>query len=203
MRNSQKVSLRCVFVVLVAVVGLLAMNGCGSGTAAPAVTLPTVTISANPTQVAGGSSTTLTVVASNATSVAITDNTDSISYPLPAGGGTQKVTPGATTIYTATATGSSGTNTATVTVTVARTAGLTYANKSNTFPVGDITQANANVGATVRYTYTLVGGKTPAAGTYEVVANWNLTGTAHASTGDTYAINVTAGGVAQVINGAF
>jgi phospholipase C len=108
-----------VFVVLVAVVGLLAMNGCGSGTAAPAVTLPTVTISANPTQVAGGSSTTLTVVASNATSVVITDNTDSISYPLPAGGGTQKVTPGATTIYTATATGSSGTNTATVTVTVA------------------------------------------------------------------------------------
>jgi phospholipase C len=79
---------------------------------------PTVTIAASPTQVAGGQSSTLTVTASGATTVAITDTTDSKSYPLAASGGTLAVTPTATTTYTVTATGSGGSNTATVTVTV-------------------------------------------------------------------------------------
>ncbi len=54
----------------------------------------------------------LTVTASNATQVVISDNTDSNTYTLAATGGTQKVTPGATTTYTATATGTAGTATA-------------------------------------------------------------------------------------------
>jgi phospholipase C len=110
-----------VLVVLMASLALLVVNGCGSGTAAPAGPKPvgpTVTITASPTQVGAGGSTTLTVVASNATTVVVTDNVDSNSYTLSATGGTQKVTPTATTIYTATATGPGGSTTATATVTV-------------------------------------------------------------------------------------
>jgi phospholipase C len=83
------------------------------------VATPTVTISANPTSISAGQASTLTVTATNANNVVITDNVDSNSYPLPASGGTQNVSPTATTIYTATATGANGqtaSTTATVTV---------------------------------------------------------------------------------------
>ncbi len=79
----------------------------------------TVTISANPTTIFVGQSTALTVTATNAVKVVITDNVDSNTYTLPVAGGTQSVSPTATTIYTATATDSKGkTATATTTVTV-------------------------------------------------------------------------------------
>jgi len=79
----------------------------------------TVTITANPTTIFMGQSTTLTVTATHATTVVITDNVDSNTYTLSPTGGTQSVTPSATTTYTATATDSSGkTTTATATVTV-------------------------------------------------------------------------------------
>ncbi len=122
MWNRRLVCLQSFLLVLVALVVLLAVNGCGSGTAAPAgpqALKPTVTITASPTQVGTGGSTTLTVVASNATTVVVTDNVDTNSYTLAATGGTQKVNPTATTIYTATATGAGGSTTATATVTVA------------------------------------------------------------------------------------
>jgi phospholipase C len=76
-----------------------------------------VTIAANPTSVAAGSESTLTVAATNATSVVVT-GTDGSSYNLAAAGGTQAVTPAATTTYTATATGAGGTASAVATVTV-------------------------------------------------------------------------------------
>jgi phospholipase C len=93
-------------------------------TAAATVTVtplaaPTVTINANPTSISAGQSSTLTVVAVNSTKVVITDNLDSNSYLMPASGGTQSVSPTATTIYTATATGTNNqTVTAAATVTV-------------------------------------------------------------------------------------
>ena len=79
---------------------------------------PTVTITANPVTIAQGSSSTLTVAATNATQVIISDNIDSTTYALAAAGGTQKVTPTATITYTATATGTGGTATAQTAVTV-------------------------------------------------------------------------------------
>jgi phospholipase C len=81
-------------------------------------TAPTVSMSASPPTVAQGASSTLTVVASNATQVVISDNIDSNTFTLGGTGGTQAVTPSATTIYTATATGAGGTATAQATVTV-------------------------------------------------------------------------------------
>jgi phospholipase C len=96
-------------------------NG-GSTTATAKLTVnpipaPTVGIAANPTSFIVGGSSTLTVIATNATSVTVT-GTDGSSYTLPVSGGTQSVSPAATTTYTATANGTGGTITATATVTV-------------------------------------------------------------------------------------
>jgi phospholipase C len=94
----------------------------GSVTAATTVTVtanpaPTVTITANPTSIVSGNSSTLTVVAKNATQVSI-GGSDGSKYDLPVAGGTQAVTPSATTSYKVTATGSGGTVTASASVTV-------------------------------------------------------------------------------------
>ncbi|HEY1647016.1 MAG TPA: alkaline phosphatase family protein [Terracidiphilus sp.] len=82
-----------------------------------AATMPTVSISANPTSIAAGASSLLTISATNATQVTVT-GTDGSSYNLPATGGTQAVSPAATTTYTATAAGSGGNATSTAVVTV-------------------------------------------------------------------------------------
>jgi phospholipase C len=98
----------------------LSITSCGTGTAAPAAggNSASVTIAANPATITQGSSSTLTVAASNATQVVISDNHDSTTYAMAAAGGTQIVTPAATTTYTATASGPNGTGAAQVTVTV-------------------------------------------------------------------------------------
>ena len=78
---------------------------------------PTVTVSANPTSITKGSSSSVTVSATNATQVTLDGNNNS-KRTLGATGGTVSVAPTSTTIYTATATGSGGTATASVTITV-------------------------------------------------------------------------------------
>jgi phospholipase C len=85
---------------------------------------PTVTMSANPASISAGQSSTLTVAAQNASSVVVTNNVDSQSFPLSSTGGTVTVSPTVTTTYTATATGSSGTTaTANATVTISQSTG--------------------------------------------------------------------------------
>jgi phospholipase C len=80
--------------------------------------LPTATISASPASIGPGQSSTLTVVATAANTVVISNNIDSTTYTLPLTGGTQVVSPRATTIYTVTVTGGdSKTATANATVT--------------------------------------------------------------------------------------
>ncbi|MHB8303236.1 MAG: alkaline phosphatase family protein [Acidobacteriaceae bacterium] len=85
--------------------------------------LPTITLTANPLSITAGSSSTLTATATNATKVTIS-GTDGSSYALPSSGGTQAVTPAATTTYTAEATGASGNASASETVTVGSQNGL-------------------------------------------------------------------------------
>jgi phospholipase C len=94
------------------VVSLL-IAGC---TASAPKTPPTVTISASPTTINAGQSSTLTVTATNANSVKVTGGGTSVS--LASTGGTAKVSPTATTTYTVTASGSGGSISATATVTV-------------------------------------------------------------------------------------
>jgi phospholipase C len=83
---------------------------------------PTVSISASPASITPGSSSTLTVTATNATQVTVTG--DGKTYSLAAIGGTQAVSPAATTTYTATATGAGGSASATATVTVGTGSGV-------------------------------------------------------------------------------
>jgi phospholipase C len=78
---------------------------------------PTVSITANPATIISGNTSMLTVVAANATQVAVSGS-DGSNYNLQAAGGSQSVTPSATTAYTATATGLGGTVTASAEVTV-------------------------------------------------------------------------------------
>jgi phospholipase C len=94
----------------------------GKASAATTVTVtpaaaPTVSITANPTSITAGGSSTLTVAATNASQVTVT-GTDGSSYTLTATGGTQAVSPTVTTTYTATATGAGGKASAGTTVTV-------------------------------------------------------------------------------------
>jgi len=117
--------------------GMLFLSACGSGGAATngnsqnnsQGSTPTVTMSASATQIAAGGSLSLTVTASNATQVVISDNCDSLTYSLQASGGTQTIqvpsSPGTCT-YTATATSATGqTATKTVAITVQASAATT------------------------------------------------------------------------------
>ena len=98
-----------------------AKGASGSATATATVSVsppnPTITLSANPTSIVSGNSSVLTATATNATQVKITGS-DGSSYTLSPTGGTQTVTPLATTTYTAIATGATGNASANVTVTV-------------------------------------------------------------------------------------
>ena len=63
---------------------------------------------------------------------------------------------------------------------------------------------HADTGSAVVYTYTLAAGQTvpPGAG-YIAGAQYNGTGTAHPTSGDTYAVTATAGGVTTTAAGRF
>jgi phospholipase C len=91
---------------------------------------PTDSISANPTSIASGGSSTLTVKATNATSVSV-KGSDGSTYTLSSTGGTQVVHPANTTTYTVTATGSGGTAMASTTVTVTRSTAPTVTISAN------------------------------------------------------------------------
>jgi len=65
-----------------------------------------------------GTASTLTVTASNATQVVISNNIDSTTFTLPGSGGTQPVNPITNTTYTATATGAGGSAVAQANITV-------------------------------------------------------------------------------------
>ncbi len=107
---------------------------------------PTVTITAAPTTITAGASSTLTVAATGATSVTVA-GTDGSNYTLAGTGGTQMVTPAVTTIYTATAIGSGATVTAKATVTV--TTGVATA------PTVSITATPATINAGSNSTLTV------------------------------------------------
>jgi phospholipase C len=92
-------------------------------TVGAATTVPTVIITASPTSITAGNSSTLTVTATNATQVTVTGS-DGSSDTLQPTGGTDVVSPTATTTYTATATGAGGSATATSTVTVSPSGSL-------------------------------------------------------------------------------
>ena len=117
-RSHRSGSFRWLFAiqVLAASCAILAV-GCGGVSGKITNSPPTVSISASPNSIATGGSSTLTVVAANATQVSIAGS-DGSSYNLAVAGGTQTVKPSQTTTYTVTASGNGTTATASAIVTV-------------------------------------------------------------------------------------
>jgi phospholipase C len=105
---------------------LSTLTSCGTATngTASQSTTPAVTIAANPTAITQGGSSMLSITASNATQVIVSDTSDSITFTLAENGGTQKVTPTSNTTYIVTATGPGGTVTAKTTITVTPVGGV-------------------------------------------------------------------------------
>ena len=188
----------------------LVFAGCG-GSATSTSGGPTLGISASPSSITSGSSSTLTVTATNATKVTVTGS-DGITYALQPSGGTQTVSPIATTLYTAAAIGTGGIAAATATVTVTSTsnsaptvtisaspASITAGGSSTlTVVATNATQVTVTGGGS---TYTLaVGGGTqavsPAATTTYTATATGAGGTASA----TATVTVGTGGGAQSIN---
>jgi phospholipase C len=113
--------LQAAVALLFAVPLLLVMSGCSqprfSGSD-PSTAAPTVSLTASPTSIAQGSSSTLTLTTSNALSVTLSGS-DGTNYTMAATGGTQVVTPATTTTYTATVTAVAGQVSAQATISVA------------------------------------------------------------------------------------
>jgi len=109
---------------------VLLFTGCGGSSPLVSNPVTTVSINANPTSIAAGSSSTLTVTAANATQVTVT-GTDGSTHTLSASGGTQAVSPTATTTYTAVAAGTGGNTSATAIVTVTSTSAPTISITAN------------------------------------------------------------------------
>ncbi len=139
-----------------------ATNSSGSATSQATITVgpggtsPTVSITAAHSSITPGSSDTLTVSASNASSVSVSGS-DGSTYNVPASGGSITVTPASTTTYTATATGSSGaTASAKTTVTVSAGSGpvvsITAGSSSITSGQSDTLTVTASKAASVHVT---------------------------------------------------
>ncbi len=91
----------------------------------------------------------------------------------------------------------------TVTVVVQRTTGVSHSGQYNTVG-GQITQSNASTSSTVTYTWTLTAGQTLSASSARAfAAQLGGTGTAHPTSGDTWTVAYTTGGVARTQSGTF
>jgi cellulose 1,4-beta-cellobiosidase len=90
-----------------------------------------------------------------------------------------------------------------VTIVVQRTTGISYSGQYNT--VGSqVQQTNSSTTAAITYQFTLAPGQTLSAGTNRTfAAQMGGTGTAHPTTGDTYTVIYTSGGVQRTQSGTF
>jgi len=149
-----------------------------------------VTLQASPAAIAAGSSSTLTVSATNSTSVIVTGS-DGSSYTMSSSGGTHSVSPKTTTTYTATASNNAGSATATatvsvsgstsgnVTVTLAASPSTITSGNSSTLTVAATNATSVVVTGSDNSSYTL----SPSGGTQSVSPTATTTYTATASNG--------------------
>ncbi|MHB1958743.1 MAG: alkaline phosphatase family protein [Acidobacteriaceae bacterium] len=135
----------------------LLFAGCAAGSPSNfGNSIPTVAIAANPTSIASGSSSTLTVTATNATQVMLTGS-DGSTYTLLPTGGTPSVSPATTTTYTAVATGPGGKTSAAATVTVTPNPAPTVSITANPTSVTEGSSSILTVTATNATQVTLTG----------------------------------------------
>jgi hypothetical protein len=90
-----------------------------------------------------------------------------------------------------------------VTITIQRTTGVGFSGQYNTIG-GQILQGNTVAAATITYQYTLASGQTLGPGTNRLfAAQMGGSGTIHPTTGDTYTVTYTTGGVSFTQTGQF
>ncbi|HEX6803087.1 MAG TPA: alkaline phosphatase family protein [Terriglobales bacterium] len=156
---------------------------------APPPPVPTVTITASPTAITAGASSTLTVVATNATNVSIASTDGEVLAPLQPTGGTVTVSPASTSTYTVTATGAGGTASANVIVTVTQPVVPTVTINANPTSIVDGSSSLLTVTATNATTVTVAGSDgssytlSPTGGTQSVSPKSTSTYTATADGG--------------------
>ncbi len=141
----------------------LATGSGGKSTATATVTVtgaapaaPTVSIVAAPASITAGGSATLTVTATNATQVTVTGS-DGSTYSLQPAGGTQNVSPAATTTYTATAIGAGGKASATATLTIVAPPASTVSIAANPASISSGSSSTLTVMATNATQVTVTG----------------------------------------------
>ncbi len=102
-------------------------------------------------------------------------------------------------------TNSSSLTALTVTINVAVTSGLSYNSQFNSLPGGVGTQTNSSGGGYVTSTYTLNSGQTIPAhySNGEVAIQWQASGATRVSTGDTWTVTSTSGGIVSTLHGTF
>jgi len=93
----------------------------------------------------------------------------------------------------------------TVTIKVAQTRGVTFNSQANSFPGGSLIQSSSAGGGVITYSYVLaVGTSIPANYPGGVVyAQYSGTGSPHPSSGDTWTVTSTAGGITSTLAGTF
>ncbi len=90
-----------------------------------------------------------------------------------------------------------------VTVVVQRTTGVSHSGQYNTVG-GQITQSNSSTSSAITYQFALGSGQSLSAGTNRTFAvQFGGTGTAHPTSGDTYSVTYTTGGVTRTQSGTF
>jgi hypothetical protein len=90
-----------------------------------------------------------------------------------------------------------------VTITIQRTTGVGFSGQYNTIG-GQILQGNTVAAARITYQYTLASGQTLGPGTNRLfAAQMGGSGTIHPTTGDTYTVTYTTGGVSFTQTGQF
>jgi hypothetical protein len=91
-----------------------------------------------------------------------------------------------------------------ITINVVQTSGTAYGNQFNSFPGGSLAQGTSTSGGYITYTYVLGSGQTiPANYSGQVGAQWTGTGTPRVTSGDTWSVTSTSGGIASTISGTF
>jgi cellulose 1,4-beta-cellobiosidase len=90
-----------------------------------------------------------------------------------------------------------------VTVTIQKTTGVTY-NGQYTTAGSQIAMSHTDAASAVTYQFTLASGQSVGAGTgWTFATQYNGSGTVHPSTGDTYSVTYTSGGVTKTVTGHF
>jgi chitin-binding protein len=90
-----------------------------------------------------------------------------------------------------------------ITIVVQRTTGVSYSGQYSTLG-GQVTQSNSSTASAITYQFTLGSGQTLSPGTNRTFAvQFGGTGTAHPTSGDTYTVTYTTGGVTRTQSGNF